>query len=119
VYECWFARPKKTDTGRCPNHHQPCDQSRTHPAIIQTTPHLHTGTEFEYAGCVSLPRCLHLTAEGALHQSPLPEINKLRSRCVLPSFVRACACVWDVGCYRCYCWVCCCDGLQQNTAATV
>lgn len=37
------------------------------------------GTDFDYAGCVSLPRCLSLTPDGRLHQAPLPEVALLRS----------------------------------------
>jgi sucrose-6-phosphate hydrolase SacC (GH32 family) len=35
--------------------------------------------EYSYAGCISTPRVLQLV-EGQLWQTPLPEINTLRTR---------------------------------------
>jgi beta-fructofuranosidase len=35
------------------------------------------GGSHDYAGCISLPRLLHITSEGHLHQQPLPQLNTL------------------------------------------
>lgn len=36
-------------------------------------------SDFMYAGCISTPRVLHLH-EGHLYQTPLPEIDALRTK---------------------------------------
>ena len=35
---------------------------------------------YAYAGCLTLPRVLHVTSEGRLIQSPVPEVDKLRAK---------------------------------------
>lgn len=37
------------------------------------------GGTHDYAGCISLPRLLHITPDGHLHQQPLPKLTSLRS----------------------------------------
>lgn len=35
---------------------------------------------YAYAGCLTLPRVLHVTSEGRLIQAPIPEVDKLRKK---------------------------------------
>eukprot|EP00878_Enallax_costatus_P011352 GHUV01011855.1.p1 GENE.GHUV01011855.1~~GHUV01011855.1.p1 ORF type:complete len:508 (+),score=138.82 GHUV01011855.1:481-2004(+) len=37
------------------------------------------GGTHDYAGCISLPRLLHITADGHLHQQPLPQLTSLQT----------------------------------------
>jgi hypothetical protein len=66
-------------------------------ALRRPSPRPHTppppGKDFAYAGCVSLPRVLHLGPGGRLHQAPLPELDRLRAGCTgaLGAGCRMCA----------------------------